>query len=151
VSTVPLTAIRMAVLCLTNEERNAHGLPSLRPSARLNRVAQRQTEAMVASGDFGHGPDFALRISGVGYDWRAAGENIATGFTTPQSVIDTWMASPEHCRNMLDPNFRDLGIGAAAAGVGPDTMPGTWTEDFGLLMNRSAPSRDTRAQNGCPY
>jgi uncharacterized protein YkwD len=151
VSSAPLTTLRAAVLCLTNRERNAHGLPGLRASARLNRVAQRLTWSMVTTRAFGHGPDFTLRLSASGYDWRAAGENIASGYTTPRSVVNAWMASPDHCRNILNPAFRDLGAGAAAAGVASDTGPGTWAEDFGLLMSQSVPSRNTGPQSACPY
>ncbi len=107
---------------------------------------------MVASGNFDHGTNFAGRISAVGYDWQTAGENIATGMPTPRSVVNSWMRSPDHCRNILNPSFRDVGTGVspAAAGVWA-TQPSTWTEDFGLLMSQSAPSRNTGPQNGCPY
>jgi uncharacterized protein YkwD len=151
VSGAPLTTMRAAVLCLTNQERSAHGLPSLRASMRLSHVAQRLTRTMVVSRAFGHGPDFTLRFSASGYDWRAAGENIATGYATPRSVVHAWMASPDHCRNILNPAFRDVGAGAVAAAAASDTGPGTWTEDFGLLMSQSAPSRNTGPQSGCPY
>jgi uncharacterized protein YkwD len=148
----PLADLRAAVLCLTNGERNVHGLPSLRNSTRLNRVAQHWTQAMAASRVFGHGPNFALRLSAGGYNWRAAAENIATGYTTPRSVVAAWMRSPEHCRNILSPAFRDMGTGviAASAGSGP-IPPGTWTVDFGLRMTQSAPSGNPAAENGCPY
>jgi uncharacterized protein YkwD len=147
-----LTQMRAAVVCLINQERAAHGLPGLRISAKLNRSAQSWNQAMVTSGNFTHGSDFAGRISAVGYDWQTAGENIATGFTTPQSVVDAWMASPDHCRNILDPNFRDVGTGENPAAVGSwATQPSTWTQDFGLLMSQNAPSHNTGPQNGCPY
>jgi uncharacterized protein YkwD len=151
VGSAPLATLRAAALCLTNQERAAHGLPGLRASARLNLVAERQTHAMVASGDFTHGTNFTLRFSTVGYDWRAAGENIATGYSTPRSVVAAWMASTDHCRNILDPTFRDAGTGATTASVGADVSPGTWTEDFGLAMGQSPASRNTRPQNACPY
>jgi uncharacterized protein YkwD len=152
VGTVPLATLRTAVLCLTNEERRAHGLPNLTRSARLDRVAQHWTQAMVASRALSHGTNFALRINAGGYDWRAAGENIATGYRTPQSVVDAWMASPGHCRNILSPTFRDMGTGVIAASAGSGPMrPGTWTVDFGLKMGRSSPSRRSGPQSGCPY
>lgn len=151
VGAVTSAALRDAVVCLINEQREARGLPGLRTSARLNGVAQRHTQAMVASGVFSHGADFALRFTDGGYDWRAAGENIAAGYATPRSVVNAWMASLGHCRNILTPTFRNLGTGVAAGSVGADVGPGTWTEDFGLLMSQSAPSSDTGPENGCPY
>ena len=145
------SALRSAVVCLINQQREARGLPGLRSSGRLNGVAQRHTEAMVASGVFSHGTDFASRFTEGGYDWRAAGENIATGYATPRSVVSAWMASPDHCRNILSPMFRNIGTGVAARSIGPDVGRGTWTQDFGLLMSQSAPSRNGGPENRCPY
>ena len=65
----------------------------LHTSQRLNRSAQGWTEAMVRSDSFTHGSDFAARITAVGFVWSMAGENIATGFSTPAQVIRGWMAS----------------------------------------------------------
>jgi uncharacterized protein YkwD len=147
-----LDEMRAAVVCLINQQRNAHGLPSLRVSDRLNRSAQDWNQTMITSGDFTHGTNFAGRISAVGYDWQTAGENIATGFVTPRSVVNAWMASPDHCRNILDPNFRDVGTGENPAAVGSwASQPSTWTQDFGLLMSQRTPSHDTGPQAGCPY
>ncbi len=144
--------MRAAVVCLINQERLAHGLPALKVSSKLDHSAQNWNQAMVASGNFTHGANFAGRISAVGYNWQTAGENIATGFTTPRDVVKAWMASPDHCRNILDPSFRDVGTGESPAAVGSwATQPSTWTQDFGLLMSQSAPSHNTGPQNGCPY
>lgn len=151
VSSQPLATMRATLLCLTNLERTSRGLAGLRASTRLNGVAQAWTQTMVATGDFTHGSNFALRISASGYDWQAAGENIATGYMTPLGVVEAWMASTDHCRNILDPSYRDFGTGASPAAVGNSTGPGTWSEDFGLLMSQSAPSHNTGPQNGCPY
>jgi uncharacterized protein YkwD len=147
-----ISEMRTAVVCLINRQRNLHGLPSLQASARLNRSAQNWNQWMVATGNFTHGSDFAARISAVGYDWQTAGENIATGFVTPRDVVNAWMASPDHCRNILDPTFRNVGTGVSPAAVGTwATQPSTWTQDFGLLMSQNAPSGNSGPQNGCPY
>jgi uncharacterized protein YkwD len=147
-----LDLMRAAVVCLINQQRNRHGLPDLKVSAKLNRSAQSWNQGMVASRNFTHGSNFAGRISAVGYNWQTAGENIATGFSTPRSVVGAWMASPDHCRNILDPNFRDVGTGESPAAVGTwATQPSTWTQDFGLVMSQNAPSHNTGPQNGCPY
>lgn len=144
--------MRAAVVCLINQQRTMRGLPSLDVSAKLNRSAQVWNQWMVSKGNFTHGSDFASRISAVGYDWQTAGENIATGFATPRSVVNAWMASPEHCRNILDPSFRDVGTGVTEAAVGTwATQPATWTQDFGLVMSQNSPSGKTGPQNGCPY
>jgi uncharacterized protein YkwD len=147
-----LTQMRAAVVCLINQQRTSRGLPSLQPSIELDRSAQNWNQWMVATGNFTHGSNFAGRISAVGYDWQTAGENIATGFVTPRDAVSAWMASPDHCRNILDPSFRDIGTGVTAAAVGTwASQPSTWTNDFGLLMSQNAPSGNTGPQNGCPY
>jgi uncharacterized protein YkwD len=151
-TSAPLSEMRAAVVCLVNQQRALHGLPGLKASARLNRSAQSWNDWMVGSGQFTHGNNFAGRISAVGYNWQTAGENIATGFATPRSAVQAWMASPDHCRNILDPNFRDIGTGLSPAAVGNwATQPSTWTNDFGLLMSQNPPSHNSGPQSGCPY
>lgn len=106
---------------------------------------------MVHRDEFSHA-NFTGRISAVHYDWQAVGENIATGYPTPRQAVAGWMASPDHCRNILDPAFRDVGTGEVPAAVrGWAAGPATWTQEFGLTMNQSAPSRNHGPQAGCPY
>jgi uncharacterized protein YkwD len=107
---------------------------------------------MVARGTFSHGSDFAGRISDAGYDWAEAGENIATGFPTPRAVLRAWMADPLHCQNILNPSYRDLGVGVNGHPVaGAASGPATWTQDFGLSMFQSPPASNWGPANGCPY
>jgi uncharacterized protein YkwD len=105
---VPSAALRNAVVCLINQQRALHHLPPLHTSAQLNRSAQNWTDVMVRTHQFTHGDNFAARISAAGYAWRAAGENIATGYGTPRSVVRGWMASAGHCANVLNPTYRDI-------------------------------------------
>jgi uncharacterized protein YkwD len=145
-------AMRAAVVCLINQQRNRRGLPSLSVSSQLNSSAQRWNSVMVSTDIFTHGTNFAGRISAVGYNWQYAGENIATGYPTPAAVVSAWMASPDHCRNILDPHFRNVGTGESPAGIASEQSgSATWTQDFGLLMSQSAPSGNTAPQNACPY
>jgi uncharacterized protein YkwD len=146
------TAMRAAVLCLANQQRVGRGLPMLADSPLLDTVAQAWTDTMVATGIFSHGTNFIGRLARVGYDWSNAGENIATGFATPRSVVTAWMASTDHCRNILDPTFANIGIGVNPKPAGTGVADAaTWTQDFGLLMSAAAPSKDTAPMNGCPY
>jgi uncharacterized protein YkwD len=147
-----LGTMRDAVVCLINQQRTRRGLPALGVSDQLNRSAQGWTTAMIATGQFTHGADFAARITAVGYDWQSAGENIATGYPTPRAVVTAWMASTDHCQNILDPAFRDVGTGESDSPVGTVASgPATWTQDFGLPMSASAPSHNHGPQTGCPY
>lgn len=151
-ASVPRQAMRDAVLCLVNKQRAADGLSPLRLSAELTRSAQGWSDEMVASDVFSHGSDFAARIDLAGYDWAAAGENIATGLATPRAVVRAWMASPGHCQNILNPTYRDLGVGVNGRPVaGAARGSATWTEDFGLRMFQSPPSSNWGPADGCPY
>jgi uncharacterized protein YkwD len=145
-----VASMRTAVACLVNQQRAAHHLPALRSVPRLTRSAQGWTDAMVRTGQFTHGADFSARISATGYFWSDAGENIATGFATPSEVVRAWMASPDHCQNILNPIYADVGTGVSSVPLGPYT-PSTWTQDFGLWMDHLAPSRNSAPMRGCPY
>ena len=146
-----LVEMRTAVVCLINRQRTARGLPALTVSRKLNAMAQHWTGRMVAQSRFSHA-HFVARINAVHYDWRAAEENIATGYLTPSAAVTAWMASPDHCRNILDPSIRNVGTGERPAAVsGWSSGPATWTQDFGLRMSQPPASRDAGPASGCPY
>ena len=148
----PTQALRAAVVCLINEQRTSRHLPALRASRLLDRSAQRWTSTMVTSDVFSHGTNFAGRITAAGYMWRAAGENIATGFQTPAGVVRAWMASTGHCQNILNPTYGNVGTGVSHRPVrGYATGAGTWTQDFALSIYKSPPSGNWGPANGCPY
>jgi uncharacterized protein YkwD len=107
---------------------------------------------MVANDDFSHGTDFGARIRTFGFDWSAAGENIATGYPTASAVVTGWMASLGHCQNILSPKFAFVGTGIVPQGISSiGTGSATWTQDFGLPIGSSAPSHKSGPANGCPY
>jgi uncharacterized protein YkwD len=143
--------MRAAVLCLVNQQRTSRHLPPLRANARLDHSAQAWTRHMVAARVFMHGNPGA-RISAAGYRWQAYGENIATGYATPRAVVSGWMHSTGHCQNILDPRFRDLGVGVVARPVRRYGSAGaTWTQDFGLAQGARPRSGNFRPSAGCPY
>jgi uncharacterized protein YkwD len=143
-------AMRSAVVCLINQQRTAHHLPTLSAQPLLDHSAQQWTNVMVSTGQFTHGSDFSARITAVGFDWSLAGENIATGYQTPRQVVSAWMASADHCQNILNPSYASVGTGVNAHRLGP-YGPSTWTQDFGLWMGHRAPSGNHAPAHGCPY
>jgi uncharacterized protein YkwD len=144
--------LQRTVVCLVNRQRTERRLPRLHASRRLDRSAQGWTNSMVRSDSFTHGANFAARITAVGFVWSMAGENIATGFSTPAQVVRGWMASTGHCQNILSPSFADVGTGVSDRGIpGFSSGGGTWTQDFGLPMGHHAPSSNTGPASGCPY
>ena len=68
------------------------------------------------------------RIRAEGYAYASAGENIAWGHPTPEAVVGAWLASPGHCRNIMNADYRVVGIGYA---YDPESEFGHyWTQNF---------------------
>lgn len=139
-----LPVVRRAILCLLNHERADRGLTTLRIDRRLDAASVEHSADMVRRRYFDHvtpgGQDVVDRLREVGYvDSRHAwhvGENIAWGtgdLATAAQIVDAWMHSPGHRANILDPDYREIGIGVELGN--PQTGGGgaTYTTDFGRL------------------
>lgn len=91
--------------------------PPLRIDAQLNTAAQAHADDMHKRRYFSHesrdGREFSDRISQAGYKWRYSGENIAMGQPTAEAVVNAWRNSKGHCHNLMNPNYRDMGLGKA--------------------------------------
>ena len=107
------------LLRLTNLERNKQGLASLTLSSQLTKSARVHATDMATNGYFSHtglnGSTPWDRAKANGYTYSFIGENIAAGSPTPEGTINQWMNSPGHRRNILNPNFREIGFGYANA------------------------------------
>jgi uncharacterized protein YkwD len=129
-----LAQIRVAMLAAVNAERRRAGAPPLAANARLDRAAQHHAEDMLARNYFAHaspeGRTVRDRARDAGFDWRAIGENIAEGQTSVEEVMDTWMHSPGHRRNILDRDFREMGVGLALGRTGGGWRV-EWAQAFG--------------------
>lgn len=81
---------------------------------QLQNAATAHSTDMATHNFFSHtgsdGSTLRQRVPAAGYNYRKAGENIAAGQTTVAQVVADWMASPSHCVNMMQPEFRDLGV-----------------------------------------
>jgi len=121
------------VLDLVNDERAAQGLHPLSVDHNLATAARDHSEDMGLQGYFSHtsldGRTVPDRITATGYFYNTYGENIAGGQSTPEDVIDAWMASSGHRANILNPNFCDIGVGYAYVANSPYRH--YWTQDFG--------------------
>ena len=110
-----LDAFEMEVVALTNGIREARGLGALRIDLALSEAAESHSLDMAQNRFFGHvssdGDRLADRTRDAGYDSRYVGENIAAGHDTPQQVVDSWMRSPMHRANILNPKFNEIGVG----------------------------------------
>ncbi|MBY6035741.1 LysM peptidoglycan-binding domain-containing protein [Fictibacillus nanhaiensis] len=99
---------------LVNEERQQAGLAPLTLDAELSHVAMAKAKDMIENNYFDHnsptyGSPFDMMRS-FGIDYTAAGENIAKGQTSPQSVMNDWMNSPGHRQNILSTSYDSIGV-----------------------------------------
>ena len=119
-STATIGNIAMQVIDLTNKERQKNGLAPLKADPSLSRVAQAKTNDMNTKHYFSHtsptygSPFDMMRDFGVTY--RTAGENIAMGQPTAQQVVNAWMNSEGHRKNILSPNYTNIGVGYTKTG-----------------------------------
>ncbi|MFG3156280.1 CAP domain-containing protein [Streptomyces sp. NPDC048219] len=122
-------AAEARVLQLVNAERADAGCSPVAANSALRTLAEDFSEAMAAQGFFDHtDPAGATpwdRAEAAGID-NLGGENIARGQADAQAVMDAWMASPGHRANILNCDFRTLGVGVHFGPGGP-----WWTQDFG--------------------
>jgi uncharacterized protein YkwD len=101
--------------------RRSNGLPAATPDSQLDRAALEQARYMAAAGEMTHttrrGRDFASRKKDNEIKGTAA-ENVAYGATDIGRVMQMWMESPPHRRNMLDPRFSRFGVASATDAKG---------------------------------
>jgi uncharacterized protein YkwD len=145
---------RTALLCLINGARAAEGLPALRRSAPLEAVAQAQATRFARTGSGSHGrslTDITRRFAQHGY--RAAAYNEAFGLAgagaAPYGLLTEMMKkSGVPCSEIMDPRFRDVGIGVSAPSGGYVT---TATLELGRKVGTSQPSTRTGPAGSCGH
>lgn len=95
---------------------------------KLEQSAISHSQDMNTNNFFSHtgsdGSSAGDRIKKMGYNWQTYGENIAMGQTTEQEVINGWLNSPGHCKNIMNGNFKEMGIAKKGS---------YWTQVFGKL------------------
>jgi uncharacterized protein YkwD len=110
--------------------------PALRCSSRLH------SQHMATTGEFAHetaaGSTPSKRMAAAGYKGSSSGENIAAGQSTPKQVVDGWLDSDGHCRNIMTPGFTEIGVGYVVGkplnGRGQNAP--YWTQNFGSSGGR---------------
>jgi uncharacterized protein YkwD len=129
--------IAAEMLSRVNAARRRVGLRPLAPNPLLDRVSQEHAEDMLRRSYFGHstpeglGPSDRARADGYR---PGIGENLVEQRYTVDDALDAWLRSPDHRRNLLDPDCREIGLGLAV-GAGYDAAPGgyrvIWVQSFG--------------------
>lgn len=93
---------------------------------KLGLSAIKHTKDMSSNNYFSHtsqdGRTLETRINAEGYSWSMLGENIAMGQNSEQQVMDGWIKSSGHCKNIMNAGFTEVGFGRDK---------NYWTQNFG--------------------
>jgi uncharacterized protein YkwD len=150
-------AYEQQVVELVNAERANQGLPPLKRVTALDDAARYHALDMGQDNYFSHDTydgatyvcSWSARIGKFYIGWNSLAENIAAGYSSPQSVMSAWMNSSGHRANILSTSRWEIGVGYAQ--VGGSAYTRYWVQDFGrrgnvfpLVINREAAATDTR-------
>lgn len=110
------------VIRLTNIQRTGIGLAPVTENSILNAAAIAKGNDMLAKGYWAHfAPDGTSPWSfflNFGYKYQYAGENLARDFSSANGAINAWMDSPTHKENILNPHYKEVGIGVVEGKLG---------------------------------
>ncbi|WP_431878437.1 CAP domain-containing protein [Micromonospora marina] len=127
-ATTGLSAELQKVVTIVNQERAKAGCKALTVNAKLNLAAQRHSQDQADHQKMDHkGSDGSQpwdRVKRAGYSYRMVGENVAWNYQTPAAVMEGWMNSEGHRKNILNCSYTQIGVGVARSN-GP-----YWTQVF---------------------
>ncbi|WP_244264841.1 CAP domain-containing protein [Vreelandella boliviensis] len=114
---------QQAMLSLVNEARSQArqcgdqqfaAVESLTWSCKLEAAAKSHSQDMAENDYFSHtdpnGAGIEQRVGNQDYLWQAVGENIAAGHASVSAVVEGWLDSPGHCRNIMNDAFTEMGM-----------------------------------------
>ncbi|MBM7556221.1 CAP domain-containing protein [Halanaerobacter jeridensis] len=112
-----MQTMKKEVVNLVNQERQKRGLKPYQHYSKLANVAQKKAEDMRDNNYFSHqsptyGSPFEM-LKEFNIQYSAAGENIARGQRTAEEVMNSWMNSPGHRKNILSEKYTHIGVGLA--------------------------------------
>ncbi|RHZ77717.1 hypothetical protein Glove_174g42 [Diversispora epigaea] len=114
---------------LVNDQRAKQGIAPVQLDQRLTNAIKVQVDYCVSTNQLTHdnpaGP-LGNRITAAGYAWSTCGENLASGFSTEEAVMNAWMNSAGHRANIMNKSFKHIGVWRSKD---------TWGQDFGALLN----------------
>jgi len=118
------------MVCLVNKARAQNGAPALGINQDLTSAAQQHSTDMARSNNMDHtgsdGSSPGDRCQKAGFNWSAVAENIAFGQDSMDSVMQSWLNSPGHRENIMNPEYTMMGSAVAYSGSTP-----YYTQDFG--------------------
>lgn len=144
-TTGPVAQVQTALLAQINGFRAAHGLVPLKINGALVGAADRHSAQMARLGFFSHnsanGQSFSQRIAQAysprGFRSWTVGENLVWGGPDigAARAFRLWLASAPHRANLLNPRWREIGLGAVHSTSAPGVYGGgaatIVTADFG--------------------
>lgn len=142
------------ILSLVNREREKTRLSPLTLSPVLSTAATAKAEDMFAKNYWAHVSPTGITpwdfITGTGYTYVYAGENLAKSFDTAEDVVEAWMASSTHRANILKPEYADIGLAIMNGKLqGEETT--LVVQEFGTQASRTlAISREEMKENMIP-
>lgn len=128
-----LTEDEQAVLDATNAERKKEKLEPLTADPKLTEAARSHAANMAKQGKLDHTLDdktFEDRAKAAGYKYSELGENIAHDQPTPKDVVEAWMKSEGHRKNILNADYTHIGVGVAKSDKGEPY----WVQVFGTPL-----------------
>ncbi len=133
-SGIPVSVNKSLLLQLVNDVRKKgckcgdtyyYPAGTLTWNSQLETAAYNHSKDMYQNKYFSHvapdGSNGGVRIKRAGYKWMAFGENIATGYPNEKAVVEGWIKSPGHCKNIMGKAYKEMGV----ARVG-----NYWTQEF---------------------
>lgn len=118
---------KQEVLRIVNSERAKGNLPALCLNKQLGVAAQLHSDDQQSCGAMSHtgcnGSSMSERITATGYSRSMSGENVAWNQRSAGQVMSSWMGSPGHRANIMNPSFKNIGIGLSDGFY--------WTQVFG--------------------
>ncbi len=114
------------LLAQTNEARQAASLPPLTLNPKLDQAAYEKAHDMLQNNYWAHVSPTGVQpwswITSVGYNYSAAGENLAKNYDSSKDTLDAWLASPSHRANILNTHYTEVGFAVVDGNLdGKDT------------------------------
>lgn len=106
-----------------NQSRRNNGQLPLRFNRKLGQAAMVHACDMLVNDFFDHqgsdGTNSQARVRNAGYNDCIVAENIAWGYPRSEQIVDGWLNSHGHRRNMLHPRIEEFGVGITQGPRGP--------------------------------
>jgi uncharacterized protein YkwD len=110
----PSTPNPQSLYLLINAHRKESNLSPLKPSNELEQSARLKLEDMISKKYYRHqdiqGNDGWHFLKQAGYDYILAGENLAFQLNSEWQIISSWIESPDHNQQLLEPKYEDMGV-----------------------------------------